>query len=83
MVLRNLPGSRFCFAILEMSPGSSNRVAWQIELPLEQLPTALAEFRRGGAFDSFFKAKVKNAVEHLERIRSGLGIEMTIEEAMR
>lgn len=83
VAIRNLPGNRFCFAIVEYVPGSETQAIWNIELPFGALPTAHAHFKASGAFENLFRTKVKATMEHLERMREDLGVEMTIEEAMR
>jgi hypothetical protein len=81
--VRNLPGDSLCFVVMELVPGSETRVEWSAELPFESLPTAYAHFKATGMFEKMFRIKVKTAMEQLERVRRELGIELTIEEAIR
>lgn len=80
--IRSLPGGKFCWVLVELKPETKNQISWQIEIALDRLPTAVERFRESKIFDHIFQSKVRATVEHLEQIRSALGVSMTVVEAM-
>jgi hypothetical protein len=81
--VRDLPGGDFCWAISEPNPRNTRESLWQFTVSFESLPQVAAYFRESKAFDNYLRVKAKRAVDYLNQIRTRLGIELTIEEAMR
>jgi hypothetical protein len=83
VLLRDLPGGDFCWAVMELQPGDKRRAVWTKEIPFEALPGVVAHFRANKAFDNYLRERAMRARKYLNQVRAKLGIEMTIEEAMR
>jgi hypothetical protein len=81
--LRDLPGGDFCWAILELVPGQERQAIWSATVPFESLPTAIAYFRANKALESHLRSKARQAMDFLNQLRTRLGVELTVEEALR